>query len=118
MVDVQDRIAASVLLENNVKSIIEKNRIDARGYRSLAELAKAIGISAPSLTHALKNNPSLSTIQKIAEALNVPVASLFHDTRKIEGFISVDGNITHFCTEEELKNALKKETPQISITMK
>ena len=106
MTEVQERIAASVLLENNVKRIVDENRREARGCRSLAQLAGAIGMSAPSLTHALKNNPSLLTIQKIADALNVSIASLFYDEKKVEGYISVDGSIMRFHTEEELKNAL------------
>ncbi|MBR4499910.1 MAG: helix-turn-helix transcriptional regulator [Paludibacteraceae bacterium] len=108
MADSQERIAASRLLENNVKRIVDENRREARGYRSLAQLAEAIEISAPSLTHALKHNPSLSTIQKIADSLNVSVASLFYDERQIEGYISVGGCVTRFHTEEELQNALAK----------
>ena len=106
MAESQERIAASRLLENNVKRIVDENRREARGYRSLAQLAEAIEMSAPSLTHALKHNPSLSTIQKIADALNVSVASLFYDEKKVEGYISVNDTITHFHTEEELQNAL------------
>lgn len=106
MAEEQERIAASVLLENNVKRIVDENRREARGYRSLAQLSGAIGMSAPSLTHALKNNPSLSTIQKIADALNVSVASLFYDEKKVEGYISVNDTITRFHTEEELHAAL------------
>lgn len=108
MAETQERIAASMLLESNVKRIVESNRGKARGYRSLAQLAGAIGMSAPSLTHALKNNPSLCSIQKIADALNVSVASLFYDERQIEGYISVGGCVTRFHTEEELQNALAK----------
>ena len=106
MAESQERIAASRLLENNVKRIVDENRREARGYRSLAQLAEAIEMSAPSLTHALKHNPSLSTIQKIADALNVSVSSLFYDEKKVEGYISVNDTITHFHTEEELQNAL------------
>ena len=110
----QKRITASRLLENNVKRIVESNRGEARGCRSLAQLAEAIGMSAPSLTHALKNNPSLSTIQKVADALNVSVASLFYDERQIEGYISVGGRVTRFYNEEELKNALAIERIQVT----
>lgn len=101
MAESQKRIAASILLENNVKR-------NVLGHSSLSQLAKEIGMSAPSLTHALKHNPSLSTIQKIADALDVSVASLFYDDRQIEGYISVEGRITRFKTEEELQNALAK----------
>jgi DNA-binding phage protein len=106
MTETQARIAASVLLESNVKRIVDENRREARGYRSLAQLAEAIEMSAPSLTHALKHNPSLVTIQKIADALNVSVASLFYDEKRVEGYISVNDTITHFHTEEELHAAL------------
>lgn len=116
MAGAQKRIAASVLLESNVKRIVDENRREARGYRSLAQLAEAIEMSAPSLTHALKHNPSLVTIQKIADALNVSVASLFFDERKIQGYISIDGHIIPFQTEEELQNALA--TKRIHFTHK
>lgn len=116
MFESQERIAASVLLESNVKRIVDENRREARGYRSLAQLAEAIDMSAPSLTHALKNNPSLSTIQKIADALNMSVASLFYDEKQIEGYISVGGRVTRFHTEEELQNALAIE--RIHVTHK
>lgn len=106
-----ERIAAAKLLEDNVKLLV---RIHTNGYRSQAQLAKAIGISAPSLNHALKSNPSLSTIQKIADTLGVSVARLFYDERQIEGYISVGGRITRFHTDEELQNALAIERIQVT----
>ena len=118
MAETQERTAASVLLESNVKRIVDENRREARKFRSLAQLAETIGMSAPSLTHALKNNPSLSTIQKIADALNVSVASLFTDERQIEGYITVGRHITRFHTEDELQNALATERERIHITNK
>ncbi len=99
-------VIASDLLRQNVKRIITENNKRATGCQSLAQLAQAMDISAPSLTHALKGNPSLSTIQKIADALNVSVASLFNDEKEIEGFISVNGIITHFMSEAELYKAV------------
>ncbi len=108
MAETQERIAASVLLENNVKRLVEKNKNEVHGCRSLAQLARTIGMSAPSLTHALKNNPSLNTIQKIADALNVSVASLFCDEKMVEGYISIEGHITRFATKEELQNLLEE----------
>lgn len=106
-----ERIAAAKLLEDNVKLLV---RIHTNGYRSQAQLAKAIGISAPSLNHALKSNPSLSTIQKIEDTLGVSVARLFYDERQIEGYISVGGRITRFHTDEELQNALAIERIQVT----
>lgn len=100
-----ERIAASVLLEANVKMSVGCGK----KYRSLAELALAVGISAPSLTHALKGNPSLSTIQKIADALDVSVASLFTEKEKrtVEGYAIIDGKKkVAFTSVEELEKVL------------
>lgn len=101
------RSAASYRLEDNVQTLLNKW---CAKYKTRAELAKAAGISAPSLTNALKGNPQLDTIQKIADALGVSVASLFEEKKKkqtgIDGYISVNGTITHFNSEEELNVAL------------
>ena len=99
-----ERTIASVLLEDNVKMSVGCGK----KYRSLAEIAQAVGISAPSLTHALKGNPSLSTIQKIADALGVSVASLFNDKKKIvEGYALIDGTkAVAFANVEDLEKVL------------
>lgn len=106
--DTSKRTSASVLLEKNVKEIIWKNKPHIGRVRSLAELAKAMEISAPSLTHALKGNPQLDTIQKIADALNVPISRLFYDESKVEGYISISGEFHHFQSEEEAMTIIKE----------
>ena len=110
-----ERIPASKLLEENVKSLVS---ISTNGYNSLAQLAKAIGISAPSLTHALKSNPNLNTIQKIADTLGVSVASLFKERKAVEGYAIIKGNKKiAFTNIEELEKVLaeakKEDTPFI-----
>ena len=106
------RSAASLLLEENVQSLLYNWRAK---YKTRAELAKAAGITAPSLTNALKGNPRLDTIQKIADTLGVSVASLFEEKKKkktgIDGYISVNGTITHFHSEEELHAAISASKP-------
>ena len=98
-----ERIIASLLLEDNVKKSVGCGK----KYRSLAELAKAIGISAPSLVHALKGNPSLGTIQKIADALGVSVASLFKEKNAVEGYAIIKGEKkVAFTNIEELETVL------------
>ena len=101
------KVSASALLEKNVKEIIWKNKPHIGRVRSLAELAKVMEISAPSLTHALKGNPRLDTIEKIADALNVPVSRLFAGSMEIDGYISAKGQIVHFHSIEELQEAIK-----------
>ena len=107
--DTSERTSASVLLEKNVKEIIWKNKPHIGRVRSLAELAKVMEISAPSLTHALKGNPRLDTIEKIADALNVPISRLFTISMEMDGYISVNGQIVHFHSIEELQETIKSK---------
>lgn len=100
------KISASALLEKNVKEIVRTNNYNRKGIRSLADLAKAMEITAPSLTHALKGNPRLDTIEKIADALNVPLSRLFSGTVEIDGYISTKWHILHFNSVDELQSAL------------
>ena len=109
-----ERIAASILLEENVKVLAKENR----HLRSLAQLAKAINISPPSLTHALKHNPSLSMIQKLADALGVSVASLFYDNWEIQGYVSIKGRIKQFHSEEELNGIITEGKKPLITTKK
>ncbi len=107
MEETNKKASAVRLLKNNVSEIIRKNRSHSNGVRSLAQLAEAMNISAPTLTHALNGNPRLDTLQKIAEALNVPIARLLYDVNKIEGYISINGEISHFQSSEEALKIIK-----------
>lgn len=62
-----------------------KQLCKAKGI-TLKDLANKIGIARESLTRALDGNPTLSTIQGIADALEVNVTELFEPTKTI-GFI-------------------------------
>lgn len=57
-----------------------KNIVVAKGM-TLKGLADRIGITPQSLGNIVneKNNPNISTLEKIANALDVPVSSLFTD---------------------------------------
>jgi len=81
---------------------------NGKKYHSLAELATAMGISASTLTHALKGNPRLDTIQKIADTLEVPVYSLFKQpiTRSVEGYAIVGGKLMPFSDVQTMQNVL------------
>jgi len=47
---------------------------------TMKQLADNLGIAATSLSRSLNNNPTLETLEKIANALNVPISSLFADS--------------------------------------
>lgn len=107
MEDIRKRYSTVELLKYNVREVIRQNRCHSKGVRSLAQLAEAMNISAPTLTHALNGNPRLDTIEKIADALSVPVSRLFYDADKVEGYISINGEISHFQSEEEVAAIIK-----------
>ena len=95
----EETLKAPELLEKNVKKIVEEH------HSSLAQLAKAMGIKAPSLTHLLKGNPQLDKIQRIADTLNVPVSALFREPRTIDGVVVVDGKVKRIYSQADI-NAL------------
>lgn len=53
------------------------------------ELADKIGLSRVGLSKAINGNPTISTLEKIADALGVPVTELFEksNTGDIVGFV-------------------------------
>jgi len=55
----------------------------ARGI-ALKDLAEKVGIARESLTRALDGNPTLSTLQGIAAALEVDIRDLFEDSKNNE----------------------------------
>lgn len=97
-------ITAATQLKNNVSELLNHRQ---NGYKSFAELARAMGISAPSLSHALKN-PQLSTIERMANVLHVSIATLFAEKKSIEGFIKVGDEILHIKDKQGIEDALNK----------
>lgn len=54
------------------------------------ELAQKIGTSAASLNRYITGNPSISSLEKVAEALGVEISELFvhRDTAETDSFIT------------------------------
>jgi transcriptional regulator with XRE-family HTH domain len=46
---------------------------------TLAEIASKIGVAQASLSKMLGGNPTIGTLQRIADALNVPLTDLFEE---------------------------------------
>lgn len=59
--------------------------------KTLKELASDIGIARESLTRALNGNPTIGTLHKIADALNVELWELFTDSRISESMNDIHG---------------------------
>lgn len=92
----EESLKAVELLEKNVKKIAGEQ------HRSLAQIAKDMSISAPSLTHLLKGNPQLDKIQKIADTLGVPIAALFKEQYSIEGIVVINGEVRYIRSQKDL----------------
>ena len=94
-------IAMEQLLSQNVRRICKERKIQ------LKDLAAKMGVDPSALNRALKGNARLDTIQKIADALDVSVKSLFEPLYDVEGFIRVGGKTYQFNSRRELQKILE-----------
>lgn len=74
----------------------------------MKNLAMRMGVDPSALNRALKGNARLDTMQKIADALDVSIKSLFEPTDDVEGFIRVGGKIYQFNSRVELRKILEE----------
>lgn len=88
------------LLSKNVRRICKEQKLQ------LKELADKMGVDPSALNRALKGNARYDTIEKIANALDVSIKSLFEPTDDVEGFIRVGGKIYQFNSRKELQRIL------------
>lgn len=63
-------------MELRIKEILKERNM------KIAELAEAVGVSQGAMSLAINGNPTLSTLKKIADALNVQIVDLF-ETRAV-----------------------------------
>lgn len=72
------------------------------------ELAKKMGVAEISLSRSLRNNPSMETLKKIAEALEVKLSDLFEKKDSdIIGFLRVHGYLKQVTSLEDLKQLVE-----------
>lgn len=63
-------------MEYRIKEILK-----ARGM-SQKDLAESIGVTPPALSQSLSGNPTIGMLEKIADALGVPLTELFAGERE------------------------------------
>ncbi|TWP23139.1 XRE family transcriptional regulator [Apibacter muscae] len=81
----------------------------------LKDLAEKIGITEVGLSKSLNGNPTLDTLQKIANTLNVHLVDLFINDGVI-GFIKSNGRTYEINSFNDLDNVfktIKKEQEEI-----
>ncbi|MCD7923612.1 MAG: helix-turn-helix domain-containing protein [Bacteroides sp.] len=71
----------------------------------MEELANKLGIARVNLTKTINGNPTIGTLERIAEALEVDFMELFAKNGKGEanGYIELDGTIHKVTSKEDIK---------------
>lgn len=88
-----------------------KEILKERGETQI-ELAEKLGMSPVGLSKLINGNPTLETMQKLADALEVEVRDLFaikEGTSAPSGFIEYNGVIRKITSMEDLKDLIDKQ---------
>lgn len=74
------------------------------------ELAEKIGLSRVGLSKAINGNPTIGTLEKIADALGVPIAELFEkpNASNVIGFVKVGDTVHEVKSAEDVKDLAGK----------
>ena len=87
-----------------VKEIVKQKGL------TLAKVAEMLDVHPVNLSTALNGNPTLSTLSRIAEVLEVEVADLFEreDRPTINGYVKVGTEVVEVSSVADLERALDK----------
>ena len=87
-----------------VKEIVKQKGL------TLAKVAEMLDVHPVNLSTALNGNPTLSTLGRIAEVLEVEVADLFEreDRPTINGYVKVGTEVVEVSSVADLERALEK----------
>ena len=80
-------------------------------------LAKKMGVKPESLSRSLNGLPRIDTIEKIAKALDVPIASLFEDPDEIDGFVTVHNKCYRIRSLEQFEKIVEDSRPKLDFTL-
>ena len=87
-----------------VKEIVKQKGL------TMVKVAEMLDIHPVNLSTALNGNPTLSTLSRIAEVLEVEVADLFEreDRPTISGFVKLGTEVVEVSSVADLERALEK----------
>lgn len=89
-------------MELRVKEVCKEKGV------TLAEVASKIGIAQASLSKMLGGNPTIGTLEKISDALNVPITELFStDKQDLFGHVEYKGVVYTIKSRFDLEHLLK-----------
>lgn len=94
-----------------IKEILKEKRL------TQVELAHKLGVTPVGLNKMINGNPTIDTMQRIADALNVEVRDLFAsklgDDQPL-GFVQYKGEIHKITSTDDLKGLLAEDGPALS----
>lgn len=67
------------------------------------DLAEKLGVTDVGLRKQVQGNPTIGTLEKIANALNVDISELFGKPSGINGYIELYGTIHKVTSKEDIK---------------
>lgn len=88
-----------------MKKLLRIKEVIAEKGMTQKELAEKMGLNPVAFGVTLNSNPTVKTLQKIAEALGVEISELFVQNN-FHAFIAEGENLKYFKSREELKEYL------------
>lgn len=93
----------------NIKQAIKTRGLEVR------EVATRMGISPTGLSQHINGNPSVETLQRIADAIGCDIAELFDRSSDFIAFIRKGGQTYTFESEEALRGFLDQAKNNIQL---
>lgn len=91
-------------MDLRIKEVLEEKGI------SVIDLAEKLGVTRGACYNYINGNPTVEILNRIADAINVPVTDLFEqanpkpqEKHKIEFYVSIDGEMIKINKEEILE---------------
>lgn len=81
---------------------------------SIGDLAERMKMARESLSRAINGNPTLDTLEKIAQALDVPVSSLFDVETELYGLLQFRGKTYKIDNDQTLQTFLNDYKTKVS----
>lgn len=88
-----------------------KDLIKQKGM-TMQQFAEMLGVTRDTLTRNINGNPTLETLERIANALEVDIAELFvrnTPDSEVNGFVKVKGTIYEVYSFENLRKLLEMD---------